>query len=168
MQTVTDGSSTSLVHFTRLSFNCHTCAFVPHLMLCFVWTAADSTSYSFSSNLLSCIAGVSRGMFGINTVTFVSSAVKHRASSVHGALKQSSYSLCNPSDRLSGLYDVLMVIWAITQNNSHCILSRTCCKNRSKIPDLTDTKHKLHWLFIRGRANNFYPATCFAAKPQAT
>lgn len=102
-----------------------------------------------------CIASVSEGIFGINTSSFVSSSVKHWVSSEHRALKQSSYSLCNPSDRLSGLWDVLMVTWAITQNNSHCILSCTCCMNCFKIPDLTDGKHRLQWLFILGAQTTF-------------
>lgn len=95
------------------------------------------------------------GIFGINTSTFVSSPVKHQALSVHSALKQSSYSLCNPSDRLSSLRDVLMLTWAITQNNSRCILRCTCCTNCSKIPDLTDSKHRLHWLFTLGTQSSF-------------
>lgn len=54
---------------------------------------------------------------------------------VQCALKKSSYSLSGLSGRLSGLRDVLMMTWAITQNNSHCILSCTCCTNSLKIPD---------------------------------
>lgn len=81
------------------------------------------------------------------------------------ALKKSSYSLCSLSDGLSGLGDGLMVTWVITRNNSHRILSCTCCTDCSKIPDLTDNWTQAALTLHPENTNNFYPATCCAPKP---